>query len=91
MSTIIGLKNWIDAQSDYALIVSSDHGGQPFNGQDNICNHGCDIEGNEAILMVYTREISTLKVQMDKIWVYDVAPTVSQILSGVNIPLEATA
>ena len=88
-STIIGLKNWIDAHSDYALIVSSDHGGQPFNGQDNICNHGCDIEGNEAILMVYTREISTLKVQMDKIWVYDVAPTVSQILSGVNIPLEA--
>ena len=85
---------WADTNDDYAVIVSSDHGGQPFNGEDNICNHGCDKEGNEAILIIYTKEIGGVnydkyKVGSNKIWIYDVAPTVAQIISDVNIPLEA--
>ena len=85
---------WADTNEDYAVIVSSDHGGQPFNGEDNICNHGCDKEGNEAILIIYTKELGganydKYKVGSNKIWIYDVAPTVAQIISDINIPLEA--
>ena len=90
-TTVLGLHRWADEHPEYAIIVSSDHGGQPYNGQDNICNHGCDVEGNEAVLMIYTKELGDVKYKLPtrKIWVNDVAPTITQIIKGVNIPLEA--
>ena len=51
------MKRWIDNHPEYALIISSDHGGQEYDGQDNLCNHGCLTPDNFGILMVYTKEI----------------------------------
>ena len=34
----------IDMNDDYVLIVSSDHGGQEFFGEDALRNHGEDIK-----------------------------------------------
>ena len=53
---IIKLMDWIDSHDDYALIVSSDHGGQEFYGEDSLRNHGEDFPGNEAIFFIYTKE-----------------------------------
>lgn len=90
-TTLLGLHRWADEHPEYAIIVSSDHGGQPYNGQDNICNHGCDVDGNEAILLIYTKELGEEKYRLPtkKIWVNDVSPTIAQVLKNVNIPLEA--
>lgn len=90
---LLGVAEWIDSNPEYALIISSDHGGQRYNGQDDICNHGCNEEGNEAILLVYTKELGMSydvhQVSTKKINHNNVAPTVAQIIKGVNIPLEA--
>ena len=55
-SWIIKIMKWIDEHPDYALIVNSDHGGQKFYGEDDINNHGLDIDGNEAIIFIYTKK-----------------------------------
>jgi predicted AlkP superfamily pyrophosphatase or phosphodiesterase len=39
--TVLDMIQWIDKNPEYALIVTSDHGGQRFDGEDNYCNHGC--------------------------------------------------
>lgn len=90
-TTILGLHRWADEHPEYAIILSSDHGGQPYNGQDNICNHGCDLDGNEAILLIYTKELGEEKYRLPtrKMWINDVSPTIAQVLKNVNIPLEA--
>ena len=90
---IIKIMEWVDEHPDYALIVNSDHGGQKFYGEDDINNHGLDIEGNEAILFIYTKDLkdSYDKLKSDDIFYTKVDPSsiISQILENVNIPLQS--
>ena len=90
---IIKIMKWIDEHPDYALIVNSDHGGQKFYGEDDINNHGFDIEGNEAILFIYTKDFKDNydKLKLDNIFYNKVDPSsiISQILENVNIPLQS--
>ena len=82
---------WIDEHEDYVLIVTSDHGGQEFYGEDVLINHGGDIPGNEAIFFVYTKELKDhydeLKMRERYIYIADEGEMISQILSNVNIPI----
>ena len=90
---IIKIMHWIDEHPDYVLIVNSDHGGQKFYGEDMINNHGLDIEGNEAILFIYTKDFKDNyeKLKMENIFYSksDPASIISQILENVNIPLQS--
>ena len=55
---IQNLINWINNNPDYALIITADHGGESFYGEDILRNHGEDIKDNEAIFMIYTKELA---------------------------------
>ena len=84
---------WIDTHEDYALIITSDHGGQNFLGEDMIRNHGLDFPGNEAIFFIYTKELKEhydeFKMQKRYIHMTDVNEILSQILLNVNIPINS--
>ena len=88
---LISLMKWIDENPDYLLIVTSDHGGQLFHGEDNFCNHGCPDSNktNAAIMMIYYNNISVSDNLPETISYYDVAPTIAQLIENVNIPLES--
>ena len=85
---------WIDNNPEFAFILTSDHGGEKNTYEDCFYNHGKNIESNYPIFLIYTKE---LKEKYDE-WkegikltdLYNVAPTISQILKGINIPLEST-
>ena len=86
---------WIDLNPEFALIVSSDHGGQFFEGEDNFCNHGCVRDGNQGVLFYYISEFSKNKTAYNHnkavdIQTYDVAPIISQIIENANVPLESS-
>ena len=87
------LIKWIDKNEDYALIITSDHGGQNFLGEDIIRNHGIDFPGNEAILFIYTKELKEhyeeLKVNKRYIHMTDVNEILNQILLNINIPINS--
>ena len=91
---IIKLMEWIDEHPEYALIVNGDHGGQNFYGEDFVNNHGLDIDGNEAITFIYTKELRELfdeeysKKQQFYVKV-DPSSIISQIFENVNIPLQS--
>ena len=82
---------WIDTHDEYALMVSSDHGGQEFFGEDALRNHGEDIPGNEAIFFINTKELKEhydeLKIKQRYIHMTDENEIIAQILSNVNIPI----
>ena len=94
------LIKWINEyHSEYALVLASDHGGQYYFGEDTLCNHGCNLPGNEGIFFVYTKELgknyNKLKLINDKedipiISINDYSCTIAQILKNVNLPLEST-
>ena len=90
---IIKIMKWIDEHPDYALIVNSDHGGQKFYGEDDINNHGLDIEGNEAVIFIYTKDFKDNydKLKLDNTFYTKLDPSaiISQILENVNIPLQS--
>ena len=91
---------WINEEhGEYALAVASDHGGQTYNGEDAICNHGCNHPGNEAFLFVYTKELGEnyIKYKMNNnndniplISLNDFPCVIAQSLINVNLPLEST-
>ena len=91
---------WINEEhSEFALVVASDHGGQLYYGEDTICNHGCNSEGNEGIFFVYSKELAEnyekYKTNFEKeniplISLNDFPCTISQILKNINLPLEST-
>ena len=84
---------WIDEHDDYALIITADHGGQEFYGEDTLRNHGEDISGNEAIFMLYSKELkdhyNELKVRERYIHINDESDIIPQILSDINIPINS--
>ena len=84
---------WIDQHEDYALIITSDHGGQIFFGEETMRQHGIDFPGNEAILFIYTKELKEhydeLKMQKRIIHMFDANEIISQILLNINIPLNS--
>ena len=90
---VIKVMEWIDDHPDYTLIVNSDHGGQGFYGEDDVNNHGLDIDGNEAILFIYTKELKenydNLKSENAFITKLDPSSIISQILEDINIPLQS--
>ena len=55
---VLRVIEWCSEHQDYVLLFASDHGGQSFNGVDNIINHGENVEGNEAILFGWTKDIA---------------------------------
>ena len=85
------IMEWIDTHEDYALIVTADHGGQEFYGEDSLRNHGEDNPGNEAIFFIYTKELKDnydeLKMGERYIYMSDESTIIPQILSNINIPI----
>mgnify|MGYP002624344523 CR=1 FL=1 len=85
------LIEWIDNHEDYVLIVTSDHGGQEFFGEDALRNCGEDVPGNEAIFFVYTKELKDhydeLKMRERYIHITDEGEMIAQILLNINIPI----
>lgn len=90
---LIAMMKWVGNHPDYVLIISSDHGGQKYNGEDVICNHGCMEKGNEGIFILSTDQINEEfknKIPIiEESEIYSIAPTVAQFLDNVNIPLES--
>ena len=87
------LIKWVDLHDDYALIITSDHGGANFIGEEMIRQHGIDFPGNEAIFFIYTKELrehyDELKMQKRYIHMTDVNEILSQILLNINIPINS--
>lgn len=89
---ILKIIDWIDLNPEYALILSSDHGGQAYLGEDNYCNHGCLNPGNEGVLMVYVNEFGKeggMEITRKMIETFDVSNIIAQILENVNFPIES--
>ena len=87
------IMEWIDNHDDYALIIFSDHGGQEFYGEDALRNHGEELPGNEAILIIYTKELKEhfdeLKMRERYLHMIDDNEIISQILLNINIPINS--
>ena len=87
------LMKWIDNHDDYALIITSDHGGQEFYGEDALKNHGENVPGNEAILFFYTKDLKDnfdeLKMRERYLHIIDDNVMIAQILSDINIPINS--
>ncbi|EAS05263.2 sulfatase (macronuclear) [Tetrahymena thermophila SB210] len=71
---------------DTVIFISSDHGGQFFNGEDNFCNHGCVNGSNHGILLVASSD-TVGKGHEAEISYLDLMPTIAQYMKGVNLPL----
>ena len=87
------IMEWIDNHDDYALIVTADHGGQAFYGEDSLRNHGEDYDGNEAIFFIYTKELKdnydTLKMRERHIYMTEESTIIPQILLNISIPINS--
>lgn len=71
---------------EYAFIISSDHGGQYFLDEDELCNHGCHMDGgNEAILYVYSKGEGP---RLTDVWINteDIGGTIAQYIVGAGVP-----
>lgn len=76
-----------DYRDEYMLIVSSDHGGQLYFGEDEICNHGCQMDkGNEGFLYIYS-----YGTDWAEDWIYneDVAAIIAGYAKDAAIPIKA--
>ena len=84
---------WINIHDDYALIITSDHGGQEFYTEDSMRNHGEDFPGNEAIFIIYTKDLKDhyeeLKMRERYIHINDESDIIPQILLDINIPINS--
>ena len=87
------LMKWVDKNDDYALIISADHGGINYYGEETLRSHGEDTPGNEAIFMIYTKEFkdnyNQLKMDERFIDVVDISTIIPQVLLDVNIPINS--
>ena len=87
---------FIQKNNEYALIIGSDHGGNIFLGNDEIISHGSNIDGNEGILLIYTKELAfefnnlnESESETEIINMFHYASTMPLIIEGINIPIEA--
>ena len=88
LKALVTVMDSTDLSDDYALFVISDHGGQWYSGEDELCNHGCKLdEGNEGFLYVYCKGMDKAE---DWIMQDDIAPTISQFMQNAGIPIHAT-
>jgi len=77
------LKNWIDGNPDYVLILLSDHGVDEF-GMAGYTMHGESAKGNEGFILMYNPKfVGKNEINVD---VVDVCPTLASHLVGVDIP-----
>lgn len=87
------IMEWIDKHEDYVLLVSSDHGGQEFFGEDSLRNHGEDLPGNEAIFFVYSKDLKDhydeLKARERYIHIIDENEIIAQVLLNISIPINS--
>ena len=58
------------------IFVSSDHGGQYFNGEDNFCNHGCATVDNQGIFLIASAETKG-KGHLGETSYLDIVPTIT--------------
>eukprot|EP01133_Synstelium_polycarpum_P012827 gene12827-15056_t len=83
------IKNWVDANPEYLLVIFSDHGGKL---KSETAAHGVNNGGNEAFMVVYNPTLKPLPVnKQDKfIDAVDVCSTITQhfVASGASIPAE---
>ena len=86
---------FINENPEFALIIASDHGGSIFPGDDEIISHGSNVDGNEGIFLLYTKELSEYKRNINDnnnfeiINRYHYAPSMPLIIQDINIPLES--
>ena len=75
---------------EYAFFISSDHGGQFFLDEDELCNHGCLMDqGNEAIFYVYSKGEGP---RPNDVWINteDIGAIIPQYVIGAGVPGSAT-
>jgi hypothetical protein len=73
---------------DFTVIVSSDHGGQWERNEDEICNHGCRIDGgNEGFLYIWNQRLGGSSEHW--ITTEQLAPTLAQTVLGAGVPLHS--
>jgi hypothetical protein len=78
------LRAWFDANPDYTLILTSDHGVDEYHyGQ--YAMHGLTQNGNEPFLMLYNANFQPTSGTL-RIDIVDVLPTLVQFFAGVDIP-----
>ena len=97
---VLELIDWINEEHpEYAVALISDHGGQAYYGEDTICNHGCNNPGNEAVFLLYTKElgenydnynINYKNGEAPIVSLHDFVCTLTSALKNVNYPLETT-
>ena len=86
---------FINENPEFALIIGSDHGGSLFPGDDEVISHGSNVDGNEGIFLIYTKELSKFKKNINDnnkfeiINRYHYAPSMPLIIQDINIPLES--
>eukprot|EP00742_Colponemidia_sp_Colp-10_P008184 GILJ01008845.1.p1 GENE.GILJ01008845.1~~GILJ01008845.1.p1 ORF type:complete len:835 (-),score=139.62 GILJ01008845.1:95-2599(-) len=76
------VKDWIDRNPDYLLILSSDHG-LPV---DDVAMHGPPDKGNEPFFVFYNPTIVPTKEQVAWIDVVDACASLVEYFDGVHIP-----
>eukprot|EP01132_Coremiostelium_polycephalum_P008366 gene8366-10275_t len=88
-SNMNGVKEWIDENPEYLLVVLSDHGGKLLS---ETAAHGSNNGGNEAFMVIYNPNVQPLPMEdQDKfIDQVDVCATIWQHFagSGVSLPAE---
>ena len=93
-SYLYKIYEFIQKNNEYALIIASDHGGNIFLGNDEIISHGSNVDGNEGILFIYTKELGFEFNKLNEskteiINMFHYASTMPLIIEGINIPIEA--
>ena len=90
---MIKFQEFINENPEFALIIISDHGGQIFPLDETLNQHGSNVNGNEGIFTIYTKDLGDnfdkLKYNVRTISRYDYATTFPQIIEGINIPLNS--
>lgn len=77
------LKEWIDRNPDYLLILLSDHGVDEY-GIAGYKMHGESTNGNEPFILLYNPSLSPKsEIPLD---IVDVAPTLALYFEGIDIP-----
>ena len=87
------IHQFVNENTDFSLILIGDHGGSIFPGDETITMHGSNKKGNEAIFTLFNNELgknyNELKYNIKTINRYNYAPTMPQIIEGINIPINS--